>query len=174
MFRPSSVYEEREPVRIVRKWLPYAEYKAEKEAMRERIGWRPAPPVEREYHGRHLGNPPARNRQDVVLEQYRELSRTSTVAIVFGNFDNDDLGHIQRFVRRVVIDMGYKLRNHVEFQTKLQFVADTLGKTKGQVLNDIAQARWPMVYKWKLAGPPFDGLRSAVNALWRANGSGGF
>jgi len=170
-----SVFDNPTPIR--RRWLPREEWLAQRARERElfvaarqqekqaRIAFRDKYPSE--YRA------PITNKERVIAA-YKLMSQTSNVAAIVNEFDDQDLGDLEPFIRLTIREMAGELASHAEFETKLLWIRERTKKTIAQILEDIFVARWPMVYKWKLAGPPYQGLRSAVNALWRKHGAGGF
>jgi len=174
-FRSKSVYEDSTP--LTRKWLPEAEYRAQlarekelvqaqKQQTRESVGF-----LKGKYASEGLGFKHIRDR---VRELYTQLSNTSTVGDIVKAFDDEDLAYLEPFVTKTLRDMAGALADHQEFQTKLMWIRQQTGQSVAAILEGIMVQRWPMVYKWWLAGPPYNGLRYAINALWRKHGAGGF
>jgi len=176
-FRSKSVYEDSVP--LTRKWLPEAEYRAQlarekelfqarKQQEKESVGF-----LKGKYQSEHSGLTTKGRRGDMI-DLYMKMSNDSTVRQIVENFDAEDKGFIMPFVVQTLRDMAGALVDHQEFQTKLLWIRQATGSTVAQILKHIGESRWPLVYKWLLAGPPYNGLRYAVNALWRKHGAGGF
>jgi len=174
MFR-RSVYDNPTPIR--QRWLPREEWLAQRARERELFIARKQQekqkrqPFTDKYPSEY--RPPITNKERVIAA-YKHMSQNLSAGQIVREFDEQDLGDLEPFVRQTIRDMAGALADHVEFQTKLMWVVKQTRKSVAQILEDIFVARWPIVYKWWLAGPPYNGLRYAINALWRQHGAGGF
>jgi len=176
-FRGKSVYEDSTPIR--QKWLPEAEYRAklareadERQAKKQAERDRPREFGKADrYPSERTGFVPAHKQ---AIDKYIVLSEHNTAGQIVGLMDEQDLFYIEPFVKQTLRDMAGALADHVEFQTKFMWIRQQTGASVAAILEDIMVQRWPLVYKWLLAGPPYNGLRYAINALWRKHGAGGF